>query len=483
MAWYYIVLIIVGVLLLSLLVFLVCKTLWGHHVKWEGGFLGFLQALDYVARLYAMKWHIWRPKPLKVLERPNYKEISKEEKDKTDKTDNKSFTLSPEKIAEIERKNQEYAIIMQKEKEAEEKWDRENLFHVRAALRINKSIPFNFDLGHRRKRLAIYYEQSYDENINNYIKTHYEELTLLFKSYSNDITFVYFPMMLENIQESIQYNNPDALIGDISHNATPESFYKIITENIVKIPTSHPMILITDYYNSAGYPKERLGDNAMSCFFIELEYINDEQFSAVLQKHAKQFNHDFAIFYQLHNPKGKDFADGNPINEIAKEIQTRISQLYAMGVSEYVISQIVSLPKQKLSQLLITEDFRIMLPDYNNMEIKMPTLSKTLFIFYLNHPEGVLFKKLRDHKKELSEIYRSISPYEDMKKMNQSIEDIVDSTKNSVNEKCSRIRAAFVSQFNDNLAHNYYIIGKAGEPKRITLDRSLVIDKSGLLKL
>lgn len=482
MTWYYIVLIVVGVLLLSLLVFLVCKTLWGHHVRWEGGFIGFLQAFDYVARLYAMRWHIWRPKPLKVLKRPNHKEISKDKKDKADKTINKRGTLSPEKIAEIERKNQEYAIIMQKEKEEEKKWDSENLFHARAALRINKSIPFNFDLGDSHKRLAIYYEQSYDENINNYIRTHYEELAHLFKSYSHDITFVYFPMMLENIQESIQYNNPDALIGDISHN-TPESLYNIITENIVKIPTINPMILITDYYNSAGYPKEKLGDTAMSCFCIELEYQNDEQFSAVLQKHAKQFNHDYAVFYQIHTPKGKDVADGTPINEIAKEIQTRINQLYAMGVSEYVIGQIVSLPKPKLSQLLITEDFRIMLPDYNNMEIKMPTLSKTLFLFYLNHPEGVLFKELRDHKKELSEIYRSISPLEDMDKMKKSIEDIVDSTKNSVNEKCSRIRAAFVSQFNDNLAQNYYITGYAGKPKKIALDRSLVIDKSGLLKL
>jgi len=70
-----------------------------------------------------------------------------------------------------------------------------------------------------------------------------------------------------------------------------------------------------------------------------------------------------------------------------------------------------------------------------------------------------------------------------MDKMKKSIEDIVDSTKNSVNEKCSRIRAAFVSQFNDNLAQNYYITGYAGKPKKIALDRSLVIDKSGLLKL
>lgn len=39
----------------------------------------------------------------------------------------------------------------------------------------------------------------------------------------------------------------------------------------------------------------------------------------------------------------------------------------------------------------------------------------------------------------------------------------------------------FASQFKDDLARQYYITGAAGEPKRITLDRSLVQDRSGLI--
>ena len=62
-----------------------------------------------------------------------------------------------------------------------------------------------------------------------------------------------------------------------------------------------------------------------------------------------------------------------------------------------------------------------------------------------------------------------------------SIDDIVDSTKNSVNVSCSRIKTAFASKFQDRLASQYYITGRAGEPKRITLDHSLVQDRSGLI--
>ena len=46
---------------------------------------------------------------------------------------------------------------------------------------------------------------------------------------------------------------------------------------------------------------------------------------------------------------------------------------------------------------------------------------------------------------------------------------------NSINEKCARIRGAFVGQFDNYLAKYYYIDGLRAEPKKITLPRELVI--------
>ena len=43
------------------------------------------------------------------------------------------------------------------------------------------------------------------------------------------------------------------------------------------------------------------------------------------------------------------------------------------------------------------------------------------------------------------------------------------------------MKATFVSQFKAKLAKEYYITGAAGEPKRITLDRNLVQDRSGII--
>jgi len=51
---------------------------------------------------------------------------------------------------------------------------------------------------------------------------------------------------------------------------------------------------------------------------------------------------------------------------------------------------------------------------------------------------------------------------------------MTDPLNNSINEKCSRIRAAFLEVITDDLAKNYYVTGYRGKPKKIVLDRNLV---------
>ena len=57
----------------------------------------------------------------------------------------------------------------------------------------------------------------------------------------------------------------------------------------------------------------------------------------------------------------------------------------------------------------------------------------------------------------------------------QSIEDVTNPLLNSINEKCARIRSAFVKKFDEGLAKNYFVTGERGEVKKIVLPRDLVI--------
>jgi hypothetical protein len=131
--------------------------------------------------------------------------------------------------------------------------------------------------------------------------------------------------------------------------------------------------------------------------------------------------------------------------------------------------------KEKLSRLIVTKDLRIILPDYNNMEIKMEPLVKAVYLLFLKHPEGIVFKYLPDYREELTKIYVKLKPYGMNERVLRSIEDVTNPCLNSINEKCARIRGAFVGQFDDSMAKNYYIRGERGEAKKISLPRDLIV--------
>lgn len=129
----------------------------------------------------------------------------------------------------------------------------------------------------------------------------------------------------------------------------------------------------------------------------------------------------------------------------------------------------------KFSRITITKDCAVLLTDYDNKEVKMEPMTKAIFLLYLKHPEGIAFKHLPDYRKELADIYERIKPYGLNDRVIKSIEDVTNPFLNSINEKCSRVKAAFLPLVDVSLVDHYYIIGKGGEEKKINLPRNLVI--------
>ena len=125
-----------------------------------------------------------------------------------------------------------------------------------------------------------------------------------------------------------------------------------------------------------------------------------------------------------------------------------------------------------MKKLTITKDCRIMLGD---KEIKMEPIVKAVYLLFLNHPEGIAFKCLPDYREELTRIYVKLKPLGLNERVIRSIEDVTNPLLNSINEKCSRIRAAFTTIVDASLLNQYIIIGKSGEAKKISLPRELVV--------
>ena len=127
-----------------------------------------------------------------------------------------------------------------------------------------------------------------------------------------------------------------------------------------------------------------------------------------------------------------------------------------------------------LSKLTIKKDSTVILSDYNK-EVKMEPIVKAVYLLFLNHPEGIAFKCLPDYRKELADIYQKIKPFGLTERAIRSIEDVTNPLLNSINEKCSRVRAAFLSEVDTTLLEQYIITGKSGEVKKVTLPRELVV--------
>ncbi len=174
------------------------------------------------------------------------------------------------------------------------------------------------------------------------------------------------------------------------------------------------------------------------------------------------------------------------IYQLLEEVKEKVNALRIKGVSEAIISQYVR-RNDTPSRLLITDDLRIFLLDYQNKEVKLEPLNKAVFLFFLRHEEGFRFKELIDHVQELSAIYLSIKQKKnEIEVLMQSriqvpsnITELANPLSNSINEKCTRIKEAFLLLMHDDLASYYYINGTRSERKRIKLPRHLVIWEGG----
>lgn len=156
------------------------------------------------------------------------------------------------------------------------------------------------------------------------------------------------------------------------------------------------------------------------------------------------------------------------------EVKERVRKLKAYGVEDAEIDAALH-EEVSLPGLMVTKDYKIVVSGELQCVVKMEPLVKAVYLLFLKHPEGILFKHLPDYREELTQIYVKLKPYGMSDRVIRSIEDVTNPLLNSINEKCARIRGAFVGQFDDHLARHYYIDGLRGEAKRIALPRDLVV--------
>ena len=145
--------------------------------------------------------------------------------------------------------------------------------------------------------------------------------------------------------------------------------------------------------------------------------------------------------------------------------------------------------KEQLSRLMITQDYRFVLTDYDNKEVELQPVHKAVYLLFLAHPEGIEFKRLAEYREELLGYYMATAKLMDKEKVMEGVDHLVDPLDNAINEKCSRIKKVFL-ELMDEYTASYYIISShtqkhiAGSNriwyerlKVIRLPRELVVKK------
>jgi len=185
----------------------------------------------------------------------------------------------------------------------------------------------------------------------------------------------------------------------------------------------------------------------------------------------------------------------NTVEKIAEQVATLVKQLHAAGRKDLLLKAIgaplleelrIEAAKAKLSRLIITEDYRFILADYQK-EIELQPVHKAVYLLFLAHPEGIEFKRLADYREELTKYYTATAKGLDSDKIMEGVDHLVNPLDNAINEKCSRIKKTFLDMMDEYTA-SYYIISSHTQKhfegsnriwyerlKIITLPRELVV--------
>ncbi|MBQ9893463.1 MAG: hypothetical protein IJM35_09960 [Bacteroidales bacterium] len=330
------------------------------------------------------------------------------------------------------------------------------------------ALPFEPDT-----KEIIFYTPYDAPEIENAISSNYEEIKALFEKKGYRL---FFPPCLYqqygdgNLSSVLDYYNPrtDKEIGN------PQEF--------LSYPDIKAALSIPDKVDAPSFIRcKRNNSDPLLFTFWKIEIKEGENIVDAVKDYLNMVG-DNILYSVVSDQQILDSLQGLPADErfdkdvylIGKEIRDRIEQLRAKGLSSLAIKKLIGDDSEKPGKLLIDKHHKLYLTDFGNKEIRMEPLQKAVFFLFLRHPEGIYFKDLADYRDELGAIYKEITGRDDTAGIERSIQRLTDPFDNSINEKCARIKNAFVSEFREEVAQWYFIDGNRGEKKTIKLPRELV---------
>ena len=243
---------------------------------------------------------------------------------------------------------------------------------------FDKNLPFT-----PKYNELIYVETEYNQYLNEFF------YRLRLPRFCDEWTISYLPKISESItEEHLKYMFPYLPGIGLADCRLP-----LICENILSwlLPESAGIIRqgLIEY--------DSTDDKGYRFKYFEIQPSDYKRLSRDLYNYTLDGNYESSIpgigAFRADDGYADRFFDET--KRLSEEIQVRVQRLRILGVSETAIRSLLDEPVV-ISRMIITKDFRILLPDYD-MEIKMTPLVKAVYFLFLMHPEGIQFFQLRSY--------------------------------------------------------------------------------------
>lgn len=343
----------------------------------------------------------------------------------------------------------------------------------------------------------------------NYAQSRLKEVCDYLNFFSGYITYtigqVEIPLVDHHIHQFAYPSHTTALTYNNERN-TPLSFNELFMlcnnfRSMNTIANDDFVILLTDHPNALNWFSAI--NNSKDAF------INTQEWNLYYPKHEK-----YAIAYQIiekitqslmgidytqpnhpniHNPiKGcmNDFCSNKEqviikmktadICESCKTLLTRkkakisiVNQIDATieDIRSISIAKHIESPNHPF-QLVVDKDYRILIDNVHLLDIG--PIHKTLYLFFLQHPEGVARVNLDKHIDFFIALYKMIRTNADNESASNRMKNLVDYGSNKFNESVSIINKTLKDLLGEELAEHYKISGIANQPYRIKLPKDLI---------
>ena len=125
-------------------------------------------------------------------------------------------------------------------------------------------------------------------------------------------------------------------------------------------------------------------------------------------------------------------------------------------IATEILSDSIHTKKEvEISPIVIDEKYNIILPLYPQINIKLEPLPKSVYLLFLQHPEGIILKDISNYEEELKEIYTTISGRQNITVINRLIKKVCNPGNNILHKSLSIIRKTFCNKMRIDIAQIY----------------------------